>query len=467
MPGISFSGLASGIDGDAVIKALTDARRQVSIPIQNKIADNEAESKAYAELNTKLLSMNDALQKFRALTGGAISKHATTSDETSLNASAGSNALPSTTTVKVVALAKGSVSSFDDLFSSPDTPIAANLTGSVDLNIAVGTGTNQKNITAKIDNTTTLASLVSAINSDTSDAAFASVVNVGTASTPQYKLVIASSKTGTDAGALAITVPDELTSIGIFASKTSDDAQDAQVFVQGIGTVSRATNQIADLIPGVTLNLKAPGGTLQVTVSNDSEDTAKAFGEVITAYNEIVKFRQDNNKIERLEGAKGATNVFGALAHGSLDEQLLESLRSAISGARSGVDGSPIQSLADLGLATQRDGTVSYDPDKFKSAVGTDPLGVSGLLTNFSETLGKAGGIIFDYTKFQGYIESALTANTDDNKRLNEKIESLERSIEKQTENLKKSFAALESKIARLNENGNALSSLIGSVGKN
>ena len=49
MASISFSGLASGIDADAIIKSTTETKKLQLIPLQNTVAFNDQESEGLEE----------------------------------------------------------------------------------------------------------------------------------------------------------------------------------------------------------------------------------------------------------------------------------------------------------------------------------------------------------------------------------------------------------------------------------
>ena len=467
MATISFSGLASGIDGDAVIKALTDARRVASLPLENKLDAGKAESAAYDEFKAKLLTLSDGIQKFRTLSGSAIGKKAASSNENALKVSAGSNALSASTTVDVLALAKAGSMSFDDVFSATDTKIASGLSTPSSISVTVGVGASAKSYQFAVDSTTTLASLAAKINDTASADMRAAVINVGSESAPQYKLVLNAVNTGVEKGTLAVSVPPEISALGIFGSQTTEAASDARVSVQGIGEVRRATNQISDLIPGVTLDLRQAGmGPAVISVSNDTEATAKSLTDVVAMLNEIIGYSNDNDKIDRVETEKGVSNVFGSLARSSVDDQAIDALKRALANANSGTDGSSIRILADLGITTQRDGKLAFDTAKFEEAMGKDPSAADRLLNNFADALGGVDGAIANYTRFKGLIDIAKQSNDREAETINDKLTRLERSIERQTQSLKMVFSRLESEVARLNSSSNALAGLISSAGQ-
>ncbi len=468
MPSIRFSGLASGIDGDAVIQAIIDAKRTASIPIENKVAENENENKALEEFNTKLLGLNGTLQDLLSLSGGAVNKKASTSNEDSVSATASNAAVSSSTTVNVTALAKAATLSFDDRFTTVDQPLVPGLGGPATIDITVGQGASAETFSISVDSTTTLTSLAASISEVAPNRFQASVVNAGTQSNPQYALLINGLETGTEDGTLAVNVDPAITGQGLFGTSTLDQAADAVFSITGLGQIVRSTNQVADLIPGVTLNLKqANTGPVTISVISDPSKTAEKVSKMIDSYNELLLYSKEGSKVTRDESdKKSPTNVYGPLGKTRVDEQAITSIRDAIANARSNIDGSAVQVMADLGITTQRDGTLAFDSAKFTAAISSDPVAGNKLLTSFADAVGTQNGVIANYTKFQGIIDTATTSNEEENTTLSDKLARIEDNLDKQTQQLRLTFANLEATVGRLYSQGSALTSALSALQK-
>lgn len=462
MPTVSFSGLASGIDGDAITNALIEARRLASIPLESKVKKNDDETSALEEFNTKLLTLNDMVKDFLTLAGGAVSKAATSSNEDAVGASATANATSGTTSFEVMNLAKAAIISFDDGFSSVDDPIAPGLSAAATIDITVGSGDAAEVISVTVDSETTLRGLAEAVNGDGSGKVQATYVNTGTENDPNYVFVLNGLHTGVEKGMMQVAVSAELAAQGIFQAPTVSQAENAVLNVTGIGQVNRSGNQISDLIPGLTLQLKQENsGPITISVDNDTDKTAKKLGDLIEAINEVVRYSNENDTIERVEDEKGVTNVFGTLARTRVDDQAIQSIRAALAGASSDVEGSEVNVFADLGVTTERDGTLKFDSGVFMEAVAKDPNAAEDILQGFADKLGTTNGIISEYTRFQGTIDRAIEANSEENESISDRLARLERSLEQQREMMNKIFANLEQTISRLNSDGDALVSMI------
>lgn len=461
MATISFSGLASGIDGDAVIKAMLDAKRVQNIPLENKLAQNSEETTALTEFNTKLLKLRDLLKDFTTVAGAPISKVATSSHPDAVGVSATSNAFASSVSINVSQIARGGTLSFNDRFSEVDAKVAPGISSPETLNISVGLGDKLTSLSITITNETTLREVAQAINDQSNGKVVASMVNVGTDASPEFLLLLNSSETGEEKGTLAASVSSGLEA---FAGFTVEQARDAIFHVSGIGEVTRPTNQVQGLLPGLTFDLKQAGtGPVQLNVSNNAGKTAEKLEAVVTAVNELIGFSRDNSKVERQESEGNITNTFGTLANSRVDEQFISSMREAFSSAGGGLEGA-VRMFADLGVSIQRDGTYKFDGEKFNEALSKEPSAVSQILSSFADRLGSASGLIQTYTGFDGMLASAKRSNDTQNERINDKIARVETMLQRQEQNLKLMFASLESTIGRLNSQGNALASVLSSL---
>lgn len=464
MPTISFSGIASGIDGDAVIQALTDAKRIQQVPLENKIVAAEAETKALEDFNSKLLGLRTSLNSFMTLSGGALSKAATSTDDKLVAVSASSNAPASSTTISSVSqLARAAVFSFNDRFAAADEPLAPGLTAPTSIEITLGQGSSAETFNIEIDETTTLADLAGSINEAAPGKLLGSVVNLGTEENPEYTLLLNGQQSGLDKGFLTVSVPPEVSNEGIFQGYTLEQAQNAIFTIAGLGQIERQSNTVSGLIPGLTITLKqTTTNPVVLNVANDADKTAGRVEEFVAKFNELITLSRESSVIAQETGENGETkNVYGDLARTSTDENAIGAIKTALASAFSGVSGSSVQIFADLGFKTTNDGTIEFNSQAFMAAVAKDPTAVENLLSKFADATASTTGIISNYTKFNGLIDTATQSNDQEIKGLNERIERINRSIAAQEERLRKVFANLEATIGDMQNQANALSGIL------
>ncbi|MDC0358284.1 flagellar filament capping protein FliD [Oligoflexia bacterium] len=459
---INFSGIASGIDSNALIEALLDQKRQAQVyPLQNQVSAYQDTNSALDELSTLLTNFQTIAAKFRVVNGGALAKQAASSDESVVTASANNSAQSGIYNLTVSTLASNATFSFDDRFASTDTAIDAtinDLAPDVDRTVSftVGTGGDAENVDIVMTSTTTASEFVSSFNS-ASDKSTASMVNVGTESAPSYAIMITSDAEGAEDGTVVLNSVGS--AISAFASYDLDQATNASFSIDGItGSITRSSNTINDVISGVTFNLEA-AGTATVSVSSDASSMQGAVQELVDAYNEIATFIGENDAIVRDESSGEVENVFMPLASTSLDESVLTSIRNDFISA--GLTGNTVNILADFGVTTERDGTLKFDTDSFQNAMSDDPSSVQSILENLGESLAAVDGTIAQYTRFNGLLDQTTNSNTSQISTLENKIADIERGLKEEEEALMARYARLESLIAQMNSQQSSLASIL------
>ena len=93
MPTINFSGIASGIDSEALIDATSEATRQQRVtPLEENVEELTDTNDALTEIKTKLTSFKTLLGDFTTINGGPILKQASSTNEAIVSATASNGA---------------------------------------------------------------------------------------------------------------------------------------------------------------------------------------------------------------------------------------------------------------------------------------------------------------------------------------------------------------------------------------
>lgn len=458
MGNIQFSGLASGIDSASLIDSLIEARSKTNEMRKKQVESLGSENDQLEEFNTRLLALNDLIDKFRSSNSGGLSKAVSSSDSTKVSATANGTAAVGAIDVNVTSVAKSARASFSGTYASTSTAVGA---GSI--TIDVGTGSNKKSISVTTTGTDTLQSLANSINAN-SDAAgnlLASVVNVGTEAAPSYRMLLQTLQTGTEKGTLAVSA-NTIGSLGAIDGASEVTASDAVFSISGIpGTITRSTNSVSDVLSGITLQLDGKTTSpVSLAVSSDAQATADALKEIVDTFNDLVSFANENNIVTQNKGSDNS-NSFGPLAKTRIDDDFLSALRSNLSGASS-ESGTLAKSFADLGLSTNRDGTLAFDSDTFIETASKDPYGATELLNSFADATAGVSGTIYQYTRLDGFIDMAQNSNRSEIDSIQDAIDRLDASNAKYRESLTLKYARLESTTARLQSQQSALAGLSG-----
>ncbi|HLA41586.1 MAG TPA: flagellar cap protein FliD N-terminal domain-containing protein, partial [Candidatus Glassbacteria bacterium] len=157
---ISFTGLASGIDTQAIIDALLESQRAPITRLQNKSQVLGVQREAYRDVNTQLLGLQNETLSLR-LESTFSNRTASSSDESALKVDASFSAVKTTHRVKVLQLAQEAIASSQRYLSQArllgTNTVGINLLGGSTRANAPGAGRIKGGVT--LQNADTLASL--------------------------------------------------------------------------------------------------------------------------------------------------------------------------------------------------------------------------------------------------------------------------------------------------------------------
>jgi flagellar hook-associated protein 2 len=145
----------------------------------------------------------------------------------------------------------------------------------------------------------------------------------------------------------------------------AQSAQDAAFTLDGI-PYTRPSNSFNDVVPGVTLTLKkaGPGTPIAIGSQRPLETLRSTLGDFVSVFNQLKK---------DIAAARTATGGDQALR--TLDDRLSRFLGQAVT------SDSEINSLSDIGVKTNRDGSISIDQVKFEAVLAAHPDAVEGIFS--------------------------------------------------------------------------------------
>lgn len=226
-------------------------------------------------------------------------------------------------------------------------------------------------------------------------------------------------------------------------------AADSIVKVNGID-VTNSSNQIDTAVPGVRINLLAAAPGTNVVISGDQptatikdvvNEFVKAYNNLRTALNEATEPGLDGASGGPLAGERAARDMMRAMA--SLTTKPL-------------IDTGAYKSLADIGVSTNRDGTLTLNAARFDAALAADPDGVAKMLEPATPTatnpgLAKAFEDVKTSLKAPG---SSLIGAQDRLKKLAanlaEQLEKVEEDSDRYREQLEKTFGDMDRQLTIL-----------------
>lgn len=170
----------------------------------------------------------------------------------------------------------------------------------------------------------------------------------------------------------------------------------AQFTLDGL-TFTRDSNFVDDALVGVSLQLLDMTTTAEtITIIADEEAVTSEVQDFIDAYNEVIKFLNDE------------TTSGGEFRGDSIYNTLKYQLRSIITAQVTSVLSSEYDRLSEIGIGVKRDGTLYFeDETAFETALATEPSLVSDLFVADDGVALMLNDFIVDYTKTSGIISNS------------------------------------------------------------
>ena len=259
---------------------------------------------------------------------------------------------------------------------------------------------------------------------------------------------------------------DEL--IGALEAFDTFEDLDARFTLDGIPII-RSTNTINDLLDGVTLHLNnvtdpnAPNlsnRVVQLKIDNDDEGFMQGIQEFLDAYNETIKFIEDQTAVD------ADTSERGALAGDQDYVRLRLDLRGAINGAIHLDDRVTFLREIGLGIGTGVNDSNQIrieDSALLREALTNDPALVQLLLGDSEQGVaGRISALADKYLRPEGVIakdRSLLDRNVE---RLDDRIDTLSGRIDTREDYLRNEYNAIAEQLLTLTSQTDTLQSFWG-----
>ena len=443
MPTIQSPGIGSGLDINSIVSQLVAAERA---PLEQRILRQEARITTQI---SALGTLKGALSAFKSALGPLSDEKdfspltTTVSDEEIFTATAGTDAVPGTYEIEVVALAQA-----HQLASAAFSGGSEAVVGTGTLTITYGTTSFEVTID---EENNTLDAIRDAINAAKDNPGVQATLIHESGGT---RLVL----TGSDTGAgNAITVTHSGGDGGLAqlaydpANGVTDlteirAAQDAHVRIAGFDHYS-STNTISEAIDGVTLDLKAaePGTQVTLSVAYDTARTIERVKQFVTAYNTL------QGQLANLRSYTPQTGASGPLLGDALLRSIEEQIRTDLTDPVGGATGD-LRTLASIGVTKTVDGKLELDENRLKEALSTDRRAVAAIF-------GSEDGIA---ARLSEHIEAHLDSTSGDIAARDRSLQDSLKHIERDKEALDlrmeaiaarylRQFTALDTMLAQLN----------------
>jgi flagellar hook-associated protein 2 len=310
-------------------------------------------------------------------------------------------------------------------------------------------------ITIDVANTN-LSAVASAISLSNAGVT-AQVLDTGVAGANRYKLVLTGQAGSTNAFSVTTTMADqnELT----FTTPVGQTATDASLTVNGV-SITRTSNTINDVVPGLTLDLQATtSSAASVVITRDGSGLKGKIQDLVQAYNDLV------SDFGILTGPKSDNedDIFsGSLRGDSTARTVLAQIREVLFGT-SEIETDTVKTFRDLGVSVNKDGVISLDEATLDAAIANNFSDVVSALAGRASTTDGNGDTVItrglgvelaakvrDIMGPSGAILSQTSSAESQVRRYNDQLEALEERMEKILARYTKQFAAMESIVGQI-----------------
>ena len=428
-----IDGIASGLNTTEIIDALMAVER---LPQQRVEARRERSREAAEQLGSIRTSVNNLRNTAADLRlGSGWNRLVGTSSNESVQVEATSGGFTGSLTFRVDSLATKNVIYSNNTAASLDTVLSSGAT---------------------------LAQEVERINGDRDLNYVAVAIDTGTG----YRLQLAA-KEGGAGSAIELDTTTASNMAGLGGSTTLTEGSDAQITFEGDNpySITSTENTFAGIMPGVNVTVsEVTTGPVTVSVEHDYEQLADSVGAMIEQFNELKTTMADATRVDpNLE-----TQV--PLAFNSNVRRSEQGLLDAFVDL---VDDSPLDTASLVGVNLQRDGTLSFDREKFLQAATEDIDAVTRLFIAPGE--GDSPGILDRVVTAAdnaaafgtGLLSSAEESEKARIETFTDQIDAFEARLERKELQLRNTYTKLETALGELNNQSNWLAGQLGALATN
>ncbi|MBR0954656.1 flagellar filament capping protein FliD [Bradyrhizobium canariense] len=371
---------SSSIDWTALIQSAVDAKTAQADTISTTITNNEAKISAYQTLQSDLKTLYSGLASLSTAVVNSLSTSAFATRSASISSTgdvSASSALSMTIksgaaigdhtlTISQLATAQKVVGTSQ---SSQTDELGYAGTFSIGLE---GGSTADISVTS----TMSLQDIVDAVNAQTSTTNVqASIVQVSSGS---YEMVLTGMEDAADITYSSTSGDDILNKLGVTDSSGSfadvlQEAQAAEFTLDGI-TMTRSTNDITDVLNGVTFSLlqETPdGATLNISIETDTSQIESALETFVTNYNAF----RDEVIAQQATDTDGTASSSAVLFGDGTVREIMDQLQGGLNSTVGGL------TMADLGLSFNENNELELDTSTLSDILSTNLSGVTTLLS--------------------------------------------------------------------------------------
>ncbi len=447
---ISSLGVGSGILTQDVLDQLRKADESGKLtPVALSIAHEKDKEKSFKLVDEKMTNFIDSVNDIKSQSVWNERTVTVTSDS-SISVSAVENTDIQSFTFEVTALAKQQIEQSGAFTSATD--VVDVTAGSFDISVGGGTA-----VSINYSAGATLTDIKNLINKDTSSSVNATIIQVEGG---EFRLFLNSSDTG-------VSKDIKITSIdGLDTKLTTEfdlaalrDATDATFIFNG-QAITRSSNQVEDLIVGLSITLKDVG-TSKVSIEQDRTNIFDKFDSFVSKYNESL------TELNSLTAISLEASERGIFSNESTIKGLKRTMESLLDSIGGGAD-----SIMDYGFDIDRDGKLSLDKTLLGEKLDVEPINTQAFFSggDFTKSDGSVVSLSGIFSEISTKIESYTKINAildSFSKGLTQKVSDLEERklqiiarLDSKYEVLKRKYTAYDLIINKINSTSSIFTQL-------
>ena len=461
-PILPGTGLGSGLDTGAIVKALVNADKAAKQgQIDRGTTANTASISGIGTLKSLLATFQASMKTLGNTTEPQFTGFAASSSDTKvLTATANNSAVAGIYKINVTQLATGSKIATAAFDGGSKAVVNGGASGTLTISQGVKGGT-PKVYNLDVPAGSTLESVAKALNDKYQFSGFSANVvtdNFGS------RLVVSSSNTGegTDISLSGVGLDVDgtkvipATSTKASAGSVGALAVDAKFTLDGL-SISSPTNKLDGTVSGLSMTLQSTGSS-QVLVTTNTDGLKASIQKFVDSYNAVVKAIGTLTKPSLDDDGK--PTIPAALTGDAMPRAILAAMRGPLTETGSG---DKLTVLSQLGITTdQKTGELNFDSVKFGTAMNDKKLGgeVQTLFSGDNGLLSRMDKAISSYTVTGGILETRTTElNKTKTKLANDQL-ALDRRIEPLTAVLTKKYNDMDTLVGKLKATASNITSM-------
>lgn len=446
----SISGLSgSGLDTTEIVKSLMEVEKVPYTNLESRKTQLQTEQSVFRQINTKLNTLNTAVSDLKY--SFSLQAYKATSSSDAIKATATDSAVAGTYKIEVqqAAVNASAKTSGADLLAAVRSGDLKLGSGEKQIDFSDAAVRSQLEIDGTSDDEALLKRVANYINARSADVgSTVSMLKDGSA----YEIEF-TSKSMDPVDAQGLTFSDVKTGI------------QAEFTING-KSFTRNSNEIKDIIPGVSFTISEDievNKPVTLTVSADTDKIASKVQTFVDAYNDLITSVRTT-----LAKPEDVTKNINPLQGDSLLKDINSRLYDMFNQLTSAGFMEEIGLSIDKGATKASDmtGKITFDKDAFKTALTENPTKATTILNSVSENMSDT--IFKTWTSsVSGVMSHKITGYDADIKRVDERLEAMDRSLQMKEARYKQQFSSMELMLASLGNTQSWLSSQFASLSNN